>query len=40
MLDIEENPFHLAYIVDVEVMDIQGIPSVYKILKMHEFFSK
>ena len=40
MLDIEENPFHLAYIVDVEVMDIQGIPSVYKILKMHEFFTK
>lgn len=40
MLDIEENPFHLAYIVDVEVMEIQGVPSVYKIIRMHEFFTK
>lgn len=40
MLDIEENPFHLAYIVDVEIMDIQNVPTVYKILKMHEFFQK
>jgi len=40
MLDIEENPFHLAYIVDVEIMDIQNVPTVYKIIKMHEFFQK
>lgn len=40
MLDIEENPFHLAYIVDVEVLEIKNLPSVYKILALHEAFPK
>lgn len=40
MLDVEENPFHLAYIVDVEVLEIKNIPSVYKILSLYEAFPK
>lgn len=40
MLDIEENPFHLAYIVDVEVLEIKNTPSVFKILSLHDSFSK
>lgn len=40
MLDVAKNPFHLAYIVDVEVMEIKNTPSVYKILSLHDSFSK
>ena len=40
MLDIEENPFHVAYIVDVEVLEIKGTPSVFKILALHDSFAK
>ncbi len=34
------NPFNLAYLVDLTVETIQGKPVIYKILKMHEKFSK
>lgn len=40
MLNIEENPFHLAYIVDVEVQEIKNTPYIYKILSLHDSFSK
>ena len=40
MLDIEENPFHLAYIVDVEIHEIKNIPCLYKILSLHDSFLK
>ncbi len=34
MIDTEGNLYHLAFFVDVEVMTIQGIPHVYKVLKL------
>jgi hypothetical protein len=40
MLDSESNPFHLAYLVDVEVMTVQNIPIAYKITALHEYFAK
>lgn len=40
MLDIDDNPFHKAYLVDVEVLKIQGIPKVYKIRKLHDTLPK
>lgn len=40
MLNIENNPFHYAFLVDVEILTIQKIPNAYKIIKMHEFFLK
>jgi hypothetical protein len=40
MLKGEQNPFLLASIVDVKVETIQGLPCVYKILKVHESFIK
>jgi len=38
MIHGEINPFRTAYIVDVKVMTIQEKPTVYKIMKMHEYF--
>jgi hypothetical protein len=40
MLDINENPFHYSFLVDVEVMTINNVPSVYKIVKLHEMIQK
>lgn len=40
MLNIEGNPFHLAYVVDVKVETIEGRPAVYKIMNLHETFPK
>ena len=40
MLDMEENPFHFSFLVDVEVMTINKIPSVYKIVNLHEVIQK
>lgn len=40
MLDSDSNPFHLAYLVDVEVMTVQNLPIAYKILTLHESFPK
>ncbi len=40
MLDSDSNPFHLAYLVDVEVMTIQNMPTAYKIITLHEAFAK
>jgi hypothetical protein len=40
MLDIDENPFHFSFLVDVEVMTVQNIPSVYKITNLHEAIRK
>ena len=40
MLLDSQNPFNLAYLVDLTVETIQGKPVIYKIVKMHENFSK
>jgi hypothetical protein len=40
MLNIDQNPFHLAYVVDVKVETIEGRPAVYKIMNVHETFPK
>lgn len=40
MINVEENIFSLAYIVDVKVETINGRPIVYKITKHHEHFAK
>lgn len=40
MLDIEGNPFHMAYVVDVEVQEIKETPTLYKILQLHESFEQ
>jgi len=40
MLTGPENPFQLAYLVDVEVETINDKPSVYKVSKVHEKFEK
>jgi hypothetical protein len=40
MLDIESNPFHFAFLVDVEVLTVQKTPTAYKILKVHEYIPK
>lgn len=40
MLDIEVNPFHMAYVVDVEVHEIKDNPTLYKILRLHESFEQ
>jgi hypothetical protein len=40
MLDTQNNPFHIIYVVDVEIMKVQGLPVAYKIIALHESFSK
>jgi hypothetical protein len=40
MLNTKENPFHLAYIVDVEILEIKNIPIVYKIIAVYDSFLK
>jgi hypothetical protein len=40
MLNIDGNPFHFAYVVDVKVETIEGKPAVYKIINVHESFPK
>jgi len=40
MLSGTENPFQLAYLVDVEVETINGKPSIYKVSKLHKKFNK
>lgn len=40
MLDMDENPFHFSFLVDIEVMTVQNIPTVYKIIKLHEAIPK
>lgn len=40
MLDISENPFHFAFLVDVEVLTVQNQPAVYKILRLHQVIPK
>lgn len=40
MIDSEKNPFHLGFIVDVEVQTMQNIPTVYKIMAVHESIDK
>ena len=40
MLLDADNPFNLAYIVDLVVESIEGKPVLYKIMNMHEKFSK
>lgn len=38
MLHSDLNPFNTAFVVDVKIQNIQGVPRVYKILKLHEYF--
>lgn len=38
MLRGDINPFNRAFVVDVKIQKIQGVPRVYKILRMHEYF--
>jgi hypothetical protein len=40
MININGNPFHLAYVVDVKVETIEGKPVAYKIVELHETFPK
>jgi hypothetical protein len=40
MLDTEANPFHFAFLVDVEILTVQKIPTAYKILKVNDTFPK
>src|SRR5690606_37675526 len=40
MLDMDENPFHYMFLVDVEVMTVKGIPTVYKILNLNDSLIK
>jgi hypothetical protein len=40
MLNISENPFHLAWVVDVKVGTIEGRPAFYKIMDVKESFPK
>lgn len=40
LLEMENNPFHCYYLVDVEVLTVKNIPTVYKIIKLHEILSK
>ncbi len=37
MLDMETNPFHYAFLVDVEILTINKIPTAFKIFNLHEF---
>ncbi len=38
MLGVSENPFKMAYIVDVEVQTIRNKPTIYKIVRLHDKF--
>lgn len=40
MLNIDGNPFHLAWVVDVKVGIIEGRPAYYKIIKVKDSFPK
>lgn len=40
MLDMNDNPFHFLFIVDLEVMTVQGQPTVYKILQLRNVLPK
>lgn len=32
------NPLNTAFVVDVKIQSIQGVPKIYKVLKLHEYF--
>ena len=38
LFDVEQNPFHYAYVVDVIVDTIKNKPALYKIVRFHEKF--
>lgn len=38
MLHSDINPFNTAFVVDLKIQNIKGIPRVYRILKLHEYF--
>lgn len=40
MLSGPDNPFQLAYIVDVEIETINGKPILYKVTNLHDKFNK
>ena len=40
MLDMEGNPFHFLFIVDVEVLTVQKVPTLYKIIELYEVIPK
>ena len=39
MLGVSENPFNIAYIVDVEVETIRNKPAIYKVSHVHDSFN-
>ncbi len=40
ILSAAENMFHMAYVVDVAVETIQGRPSLYRILELHDVIER
>ena len=40
ILSASENPFTMAYVVDVAVETIRGKPALYRILEMHDVFER
>ena len=40
MLDMDDNPFHFLFLVDIEVMTVQNIPAIYKIVALNEVVPK
>jgi len=40
MLDTKDNPFHFLFLVDIEVLTVQNIPAIYKIVSLNEALPK
>lgn len=41
MLDMEDNPFHFMFLVDVEVLTVNNdIPKMYKVLRLNDTLAK
>lgn len=40
MLDMQDNPFHFLFFVDIEVMTVQNIPAIYKIVALNQIIPK
>lgn len=36
MIELDKNPFHHAYLVDIDVQTVNGKPALYKITKLHD----
>jgi hypothetical protein len=40
IVDLQENPFKMAYIVDGEASTVNGLPALYKIYEVHDAIEK